>query len=93
VERVKSVSEVEQPPPELTFGRIVRRIPLYIGLALAGLAAVTLLTAVRIHFGIRDISGGWFVFVGYTGVLGWAVVRDARPHWCGWNFGLYSWVC
>jgi hypothetical protein len=91
MEGVKGMSEVEQPPPELTFGRIVRRIPLYIGLALVGLAVMTLLVAVCIRFGLtRYITGVWIGLIGYTGLLFWVVVRNARPHWYRWNFWLIT---
>lgn len=78
-----------QPKP-LTFGRIVRRLPLYFGLAFAGLAVAAVLVAIGVHFGIRDVSGGWFGFVGYTGLLFWVVVRHGRSHWHRWQFWLVT---
>jgi hypothetical protein len=86
VEGVKSATE-NQPP--LTFGRIIRRLPLYFGLALASLIAFTILFALSIHFGIvgkfRFIRVGFAV---YTGLLFWVVVRQSRPHWFRLNFWL-----
>jgi hypothetical protein len=81
------MSEVEQPPQELTSGRIVRRMLLYIGLAFAALTVFTLLFALCVHFGLTGyITGGWIGFIGYTGLLFWVVVRHAKPHWYRWNF-------
>ena len=72
---------------ELTFGRIVRRLPLYIGLAFAGVAVMALLPALSIHVRITGyVTGGWIGFVGYTGLLLWVVVRTGRSHWHRWNF-------
>ncbi|MGB6677978.1 MAG: hypothetical protein WBE44_14895 [Terriglobales bacterium] len=81
------VSAMEREPQRLTFGRIIRRLPLYFGLAFAGLAFVTLVVALSIHFGLTGyLTGGWIGFVGYTGLLFWIVVRTAKPHWHRSNF-------
>jgi hypothetical protein len=86
---VKSVSEVELAPQELTFGRIVRRLLLYIGLAFAALTLFTLLFALCVHLGIADkITGGWIGFVGYTALLFWVTVRGSRRRWGHWSFWL-----
>lgn len=74
---------------ELTVRRILRRLPLYFALALGALGLVTLFLAVSIRFGSTGYaSGGWIGFVGYTGLLFWIVVRQARPHWDRWTFWL-----
>src|SRR5204862_7079987 len=76
-----NASTTEREPAKLTFSRIVRRLPLYFGLAFAGLAVMTSLVALSIHLGMTGyITGGWIGFVGYTGLLFWVVVRNARPH-------------
>jgi hypothetical protein len=79
VEGVSVATENKRQP--LTFSRIVRRLPLYFGLALASLTVIALIVALQIHLGIREISGGWFGFMGYTGLLFWVVVRHGRSHW------------
>jgi hypothetical protein len=81
-----NVATNNQPEP-LTFGRIVRRLPLYFGLAFASLSTFTILFALGIHF--RMVGRFRFIWVGfaiYTGLLFWIVVRQARPHWYRWNF-------
>lgn len=75
-----NVATHSQPKP-MTFGRIVRRLPLYFGLAFAGLAVAAAVVAVSVHFRVHEISGGWFGFVGYTGLLFWVVVRHGGSHW------------
>lgn len=67
---------------ELTVSKVLRRLPIYLGLALAALAVMTLVVAVSIHFGLSGyLSGGWIGFVGYTGLLFWTVVRMSKQHW------------
>jgi hypothetical protein len=69
-------------------------MPLYIGLALAGLAVMTLLVALSIRFRMTGhITGGWIGFVGYTGLLFWVVVRNTRGTGIVGIFGLLAWVC
>ena len=78
---------INNQPKELTFGRIVRRLPLYFGLALAGLVFMTLVLAVSIHFKLTGyLTGGWIGFAGYTSLLFWVIVRNRRPRWYCWNF-------
>jgi len=85
-----SVTAENQPKP-LTFGRIVRRLPLYFGLAFVCLVAMTLLIVLSIHFGLNQyITRGWFGLVGYTGVLFWVVIRQGRAHWHRWRFWLVT---
>jgi hypothetical protein len=81
---------IDNQPKALTFGRIVRRLPLYLGLAFASLAAIAALVVLLAHFGVREISGGWFGFVGYTGLLFWVVVLHGRSHWYRWYFWLVT---
>jgi len=65
-----------------TLGRIARRLALYLGLAFAGLAFIAITLALSIHFGVTGyLTGGWIGFAGYTGLLFWVIVRQARPHW------------
>jgi hypothetical protein len=70
----------------LTFRRILQRLPLYFGLALAGIAAVVVLLAIQIHFGLPDISQGWIGFAVYTGLLFWIIVRRSTSLWNRWRF-------
>lgn len=72
----------------LTLRRIVERIPLYLALALAGIAAVVLLVAFQIYFGIDEISAGWWGFVGFTGALVWIVVHAHGNLWIRPRFWL-----
>ncbi len=75
-------AKTETRPENLTFGRILQRLPLYFGLAFAGLAVMTLVVALSIHFKVTGyLTGGWIGFAGYTGLLFWVIVRQAKPHW------------
>jgi len=65
---------------DLTLGKIIQRFLLYVGIAFAVLvvfAAVIVLSKGR----GGHISGGWFGFVGYTGLLFWVTIRQTREHW------------
>jgi hypothetical protein len=80
-------AKTESRPEDLTFGRILRRLPLYFGLAFGGLAVFTLFFALSIHFGIADkITGRWIGFVVYTSGLFWITVRESRRRWSRWSF-------
>ena len=80
---------IDNQPKPLTFGRIVRRLPLYFGLAFAGLAVVTATLALSIHFGVTEyVIGRWIAFGIYSGGLFWIVVRQSKPHWYRWEFWL-----
>lgn len=70
-----------------TFGWVIRRLLLYIGLAFAALTVFTMFFALSIHFGIAGkITGGWIGFVVYTGGLFWITVRKSRRRWSHWSF-------
>jgi hypothetical protein len=76
---------------ERTFGWVVRRILLYIGLALAAVAGFALFFALTVHFGITDkvnswFNGGWVGFVAFTALLFWITVRQSRRRWHHWSF-------
>jgi hypothetical protein len=74
---------------DYTFGWVVRRLLLYIGLAFAALAVFAVFFALSIHLGIGNkITGGWIGFVGYTGLLFWITVRQSRRRWSHWSFWL-----
>jgi hypothetical protein len=83
--RTSSVADTE--PKARTFGWVVGRLLLYIGLAVGALVVFTLFFALSIHFGIAGkISGGWIGFVGYTGLLFWITLRKSRQRWSHWSF-------
>jgi hypothetical protein len=65
---------------ELTLAKIVRRLPLYFALALAGLATIGLLVAISISTGI-EIEGRWIGLAMFSCVLLWAMVRESRSMW------------
>ncbi len=74
-----------------TFGWVVRRILLYIGLALAALTVFALFFALTVHLGITEkvnswFKGGWIGFVAYTALLFWITVRQSRRRWHHWSF-------
>jgi hypothetical protein len=65
----------------MTLIKIIQRLLLYVGIALAVLAvfaAVIIFTKGR---GVGHVSGGWFGLVGYTGLLFWVTIRQTREHW------------
>jgi hypothetical protein len=81
-----NVATDNQPTP-LTFGRVVRRLPLYFGLAFASLLAFSIVFAIGVHFGmVGKFRFIWVGFAAYTGLLFWVVVRQAKPHWYRPNF-------
>jgi hypothetical protein len=63
-----------------TLGRIVRRSLLYVGLAVAALAGIGLLVAIRIHTSIA-LTSGWIGLVGYTSLLLWVTISRSRERW------------
>ena len=74
-----------------TFGWIVRRLLLYLGLALAALTLFALFFALTIRLGItseieRWFDTGWIGFLAYTGLLFWITVRQLRQRWSHWSF-------
>jgi len=60
-------------------GNIVRRVFLYVGIALA--VAVFAAVIVVTKGGVGHVSGGWFGLIGYTGLLFWVTIRQTREHW------------
>jgi hypothetical protein len=91
VQAVTLAAKTETRPENLTFGRILQRLPLYFGLAFAGLAVMTLVVALSIHFKVTGyLTGGWIGFAGYTGLLFWVIVRQAKPHWYRLSFWLVA---
>jgi len=87
--RASSIASVQST--ERTFGWVVRRILLYIGLALAALTVFALFFALTVHLGITDkvnswFNGGWIGFVAYTVLLFWITVRQSRRRWHHWTF-------
>ena len=64
---------------EWTLWKIVRRVFLYLGIALSVLVVVGLfviLTRSRVQ-----ISGGWIGLVGYTSLLFWVTITRSRERW------------
>lgn len=76
-----------------TFGWVVRRLLLYIGLAFAALAVFALFFALTVYLGVTDKVRGWFNgpwigFVLYTVLLFWIIVRQSQRRWNHWSFWL-----
>ncbi len=74
-----------------TFGWVVRRLLLYIGLALAALTVFALFFALSIRLGVTDkvdgwFKGGWIGFLVYTVLLFWITARQSRRRWHHWSF-------
>jgi hypothetical protein len=67
-------------PLKMTFGQIVPRILLYLGLAFASLAILAIVFAVRVHTGIV-IPGQWVGLTTFTVVLIVATVQGSRQYW------------
>jgi hypothetical protein len=62
-----------------TFGWVVRRLLLYIGLALAALVVFALFFVLSIRLGVIDkvngwFKGGWVGFLGFSALLFWVTV-------------------
>ena len=76
---------------ERAFGWAVRRILLYIGLALAALTVFVLFFGLTVHFGITDkvnswFNAGWVEFLAFSALLFWIRVRQSRRRWHHWSF-------
>ena len=98
---MRSSSAPNGESERLTFGKVLRRLPLYVGFALASLLVVTVVVFAAIHFGFTNyLTGGWIGFVGYTGLLFWIIVREGKAHWYRWRYWLavsamlvtHSWI-
>jgi len=88
---VKISSHSELQPVERTFGWVIRRLLLYIGLAFAALTVFALFFALSIRLGVTDkingwFKGGWIGFLAYTALLFWITVRQSRRRWRHWSF-------
>lgn len=60
--------------------RIIRRIALYLGLALGAIAVCVFLVVVTAHDHVTDL-GSWIFLVAYTGLLIYAAVTPFRSQW------------
>ncbi|MFZ3266836.1 MAG: hypothetical protein WA172_22720 [Terriglobales bacterium] len=74
-----------------TFGWLVRRVLLYVGLAFGALTIFALFFALCIRLGVLDKVNGWFKdgwigFLVYTVLLFWITVRQSAQRWCHWSF-------
>jgi len=65
---------------DLTLGKIIQRFLLYVGIALAVLVAFAAVIVLSKGRG-EHVSGGWFGFVGYAGLLFWVTIERTREHW------------
>jgi hypothetical protein len=63
---------------ELTFGKIVQRFFVYVGIALAVL--VVFGVAIVLSKGAK-ISGDWIALAVYTAGLFWVTIRQSRRYW------------
>jgi len=78
------------PLKNVTFGKVFRRLALYIGLAFAALTVFVLFFALSIHLEIaKEITGGWIGFFGFTGLLFWISIRQSRRCWRSWGFWFF----
>jgi hypothetical protein len=78
------------PLKNVTFGKVFRRLALYIGLAFAALTVFVLFFALSIQLGItKEITGGWIGFFGFTGLLFWISIRQSRRCWRSWGFWFF----
>lgn len=75
------------PLSEMTFGKIVRRFVLYVGIALAVLAVFA--AAIVLSKGtVGRLSGAWMGLLVFTFGLFWVVVRQSRAYWQHLGFSL-----
>jgi hypothetical protein len=66
----------------MTATKIMKRVLLYILIALGFLAACSLFVAVSIYTGhTHGLPVGWFGLVGFTPLVFWAVIKSLRNHW------------
>ena len=90
---MKMSSVVDTEPKGRTFGWVVRRLLLYIGLALASLTVFAFLFALTVRLGVTDkingwFKGGWIGFFAFTALLFWITVRQSARRWRHWSFWL-----
>ncbi len=86
-----TTSVADTHPKRVSFGWVLRRVLLYIGLAFAALTVFALFFALTIRLGTTDkvrgwFDGGWIAFVSYTALLFWITVRQSRRRWSHWSF-------
>lgn len=63
---------------ELTWGKIVQRFLLYVGIALV----VLVVTAVAIVLSKgTKVSGGWIALAVYTAGLFWVTIKQSKTYW------------
>ena len=63
---------------ELTWGKVVQRLLLYVGIALAVL--VVCAVAIVLSKGAK-VSGGWIALAVYTAGLFWVTIWQSRTYW------------
>lgn len=69
-------------PGDRTIGWVVRRILLYVGLAIGALTVFALVLALAIRFGVADkLTGPWMGFVAYTVLLFWVTIWQSKRIW------------
>ena len=64
----------------MTVGKIIRRLLLYIGLALGCLAVLALVVFVSVHTGMA-IPSRWVMLTVFTGVLLFSMFKYYRGYW------------
>jgi hypothetical protein len=93
VEGVKASWVAQNHPEERRFDWIIRRLLLYLGLALLTLTIFALFFALTVWLGITErvnswFKGGWVGFFMYSALLFWITVREPRQRWSHWSFWL-----
>jgi cytochrome bd-type quinol oxidase subunit 2 len=91
MEGVSTESQADQQ--KWTSSWVLRRVLLYVGLALASLTVFTLLFALSVRLGVTNkvngwFEGGWIGFLLFTVLLFWITVRQSRRRWNHWSFWL-----
>ena len=71
----------------MTFGRIVRRSLLYVGLAVAFLIILSLIVALGVKEHI-SVPGQWFFLAWWTGALAYVITKESREYWRRVSFWL-----
>ncbi len=64
----------------MTFGKIVRRFSLYVGLAVAALVLLAAALAISVHTGLT-IRAQWGWLAMYTVLLIWVVIKTYQRYW------------
>jgi hypothetical protein len=71
----------------MTFGKIIRRLFLYVGLAVASLVIFSLIFALSIRSHI-SVSFPWVMLAIFTAVLALTIVKTSREYWARVSFWL-----